>query len=250
MGKAVTRKRAQGISDGASAPTSCHRGPVPRPPSLISSQGSDMPETYGWLRHVLDEQGISWHRDCDLSDDISIQEHALSAAAPRGFGGRATAPIDLRAALAPTTNPHLAARRVALDLASHIQRALVTQPGFAPQPHVAQLPGAEEPPKAPNRLPVGYDRRHSTGATGSAVLDHHGPRPEPVQTRRRALSAPRSSRGRSRSRIRTGPGCPRRLHDGIGLRLRRAHLGSVSDFLSTHGLADPGCWPYHTDDAA
>ncbi|MGZ4603662.1 MAG: hypothetical protein ACXV0U_08695, partial [Kineosporiaceae bacterium] len=27
------------------------------------------------------------------------------------------------------------------------------------------------------------------------------------------------------------------------------NLGSVSTFLSTHGLADPGCWPYHTDNA-
>ena len=210
-----------------------------------------MPETYGWLRHVLDEQGISWHRD-DLSDDISIQEHALGGSAEGIPAAAAIGPIDLRAALAPTTNPHLAARRVALDLASDIERALVTQPGFAPQPHVAQLPGAEEPPEgaeppAGGVRPAALDWRNRFGGNWITTVRDQNPCNSCWAFVGTALvEGMLKIEDTYWARLSEGD-----LHDGIGLRCADGNnLGSVSDFLSTHGLADPGCWPYHTDDAA
>jgi hypothetical protein len=40
------------------------------------------------------------------------------------------------------------------------------------------------------------------------------------------------------------------VHDGVGSPCANGNnMGTVSDWFRDHGLADPGCWPYHQDNA-
>ena len=201
-----------------------------------------MAQTYGWLRQALREQGITLERP-DSDDDRQIREHSLGGI-PEGIPrAEEVGRIDLARALPPTGNPQLAARRVAAGLASDADRALAH--AARQEAHAGEPQGAA-PPSGGTR-PAALDWRNRWGANWITTVRDQNPcgscwafagtaLVESMLKIEHALWA----------RLSEGD-----LHDGIGLKCADGNnLGSVSDFLSNHGLADPGCWPYHTDDAA
>lgn len=207
-----------------------------------------MPGTYGWLRQLLVNQGIEVR--AEMPDDARIPEHPLGGSTEGLPTAASIGLLELRAALAPTSNVDLAARRVSLGLASTVETSLVSEPGFVPQRSAGSegaVPGTDagQPPTGGIR-PAALDWRNRFGSNWITTVRDQNPCSSCWAFTGTALvEAMVRIEHTYWARLSEGD-----LHDGVGLRCADGNnLSSVSGFLSTNGLADPGCWPYRTDDA-
>jgi hypothetical protein len=188
------------------------------------------PRNIGWLRQVLAAQGVTLR--ADLPDHQVITQHPLGADETRPPVASTIGRIDLARVLLPTANPQLVTRRLALGL--HV---------------VADQPEGEgaEPPAGGGARASAVDWRNRFGGNWITSIRDQNPCSSCWAFAGTALvEAMLKIEHAYWTRLSEGD-----LHDGVGSRCADGNnLGNVSTFLSNHGLADPGCWPYHTDDAA
>jgi Papain family cysteine protease len=197
-----------------------------------------MAETYGWLRRVLADQGIQIG-ELDRADDEPIVEHALGATTPGPeLLASRIGTIDLAAAMSPTGHPALARRRMALGLASDLDRQVAAQ---APE----RAAGAQPPAAAAH--PAALDWRNRFGRSWITTVRDQNPCEACWAFASTALVESALTIEHSyRARLSEGD-----LHDGMGSKCAWSNnLVDAFKHLATHGLADPGCWPWRTDDAA
>jgi Papain family cysteine protease len=190
-------------------------------------------KTYGWLRSLLADQGIQLDRPA-ADDDTIIVEHALGGRADPDKLASVVGRIDLAAALQPTGNPELARRRVALGLASMVDREIAA----------AAVGATSEPPAGGH--PAGLDWRNRFGGNWITTVRDQNPCNSCWAFAGTALVESMVKIEHAYwTRLSEGD-----LHDGIGAKCAdENNLGNVSSFLAANGLADRGCWPWHTDDA-
>lgn len=196
-----------------------------------------MAQTYGWLRSVLATQGIRFARP-DLRDDVLIAEHPLGARPDDERLASRIGRIDLATALRPTGHPELARRRIALGLGTSLDREV-----SASHPTAGR---AATPPTAGTRA-AAVDWRNRFGRNWVSTVRDQNPCQSCWAFAGTALVESMLKIEHAYwARLSEGD-----LHDGIGSRCAdQNNLGNVSTFLAGHGLADPGCWPWRTDDAA
>jgi hypothetical protein len=196
-----------------------------------------MAETYGWLRRVLVDQGISIE-EIDRPDDEPIVEHALGAIPEQELLASRIGTIDLAAAINPIGHPALARRRMALGVASDLDRQVAA---IAP----AAVEGGQPP--AGGTHPAALDWRNRFGRNWITTVRDQNPCSSCWAFAGTALvESMLTIEHAYRARLSEGD-----LHDGVGSKCADGNnLGNVSNFLSSHGLADPGCWPWRSDDAA
>lgn len=196
-----------------------------------------MAQTYGWLREILAEQGVQLDRS-DLPDDRTITEHALGAIAEPERLAAQQAPLDLSRAVRPTSHPELARRRVALGLASAHDREIAS---------IGQVSDAAVAPPAAGTHAATVDWRNRFGASWITTVRDQNPCNACWAFAGTALVESMLKIEHAYwARLSEGD-----LHDGLGSKCGdENNLGNVSTFLAAHGLADPGCWPWRTDDAA
>jgi Papain family cysteine protease len=185
-----------------------------------------MAETYGWLRQLLADQGIELPRT-GLADSRPIREHSLGGETDGLPLASEVGRVDLPAAMSATANPHLAERRSATGLLAEAD------------------PGTRDA-LAGGVRPAALDWRDRFGRNWISTVRDQNPCGSCWAFAGTALvEAMLMIEHNYRARLSEGD-----LHDGIGLKCADGNnLGSVSKFLSVSGLADTGCWPYHTDNA-
>jgi len=199
-----------------------------------------MAQTYGWLRGLLAEQGVELER-ADVSDDTPIIEHPLGALPDRDRLASDIGSIQLMDSIRPASHPELARRRIALGLASEADRELAAR-----FPELSPVAGAGGQPPAGGGHPTAVDWRNRFGRNWITTIRDQNPCEACWAFAGTALVEAMLKIEHSYwARLSEGD-----LHDGLGARCAdQGNLGNVSTFLSSHGLADPGCWPWHTDDA-
>jgi hypothetical protein len=225
-----------------------------------------MPKTYGWLADQLAAKGI--RARLEEEHHVFLPRHPLGAELDGLQVATEVAAVDFRAVLAPTSNPHLVARRVELGLERplppivegqppierrfertpqerlqprrdpHLERRL--RPQDAPEP---EPPVAPEPPAGGTASVV--DWRNRWGSNWVTTVRDQNPCSSCWAFAGTALvEAMLRVETSYWARLSEGD-----LHDGVGSHCADGNnLGNVDSFLSANGLADPGCWPYRTDD--
>ena len=218
-----------------------------------------MPMTIGELRAALKAEGVAWRPDEALADHEPIARRALGADAPIEPSNEP--PFDLRR-LGPGGNPFLSVRRADLGLVTTEQLLTVI-----PDDEIARLRKAmvQRPPKGRPRT---KDPAQMEGGGGTP---RGGAHPASVDWRNRFgrnwVTTIRDQDGCNACWAFTGTALVEAMtviehatwtlrsegdvHDGIGKHCADlGNLGEVSNFIANHGLADPGSWPFRTDDAA
>jgi hypothetical protein len=192
-----------------------------------------MANTFGWLRQILTDQGITYRTDRE--DDELIPEHALGgdwSGLPRASE---VGQLDLRAMLPPANMPELAVRRVATGLA----RSGDLNAALAESVH----PQAADALAAARQAEVDWRNRFGRNWI-TTVRDQDGCGACWAFAATALVEAMVKVEHAYWVRLSEGD-----LHDGMGARCADGNnLSAVSDWLAIHGLADPGCWPWTTDD--
>ena len=194
-----------------------------------------MAQNYGWLRGILADQGIDTHRIV-LPNARRLRQHPLGGDPDDIPLAETTGRIDLRARLLPTGNPFLLQRRSGAGLLAAGESVSDTPGGRA----------ADQPPDGGAR-PTALDWRNRWGRNWITTVRDQNPCSSCWAFTGTALvEAMLKIEHAYWARLSEGD-----LHDGVGSRCADGNnLGNVEKFLSEKGLADPGCWPYHTDNAA
>jgi C1A family cysteine protease len=196
--------------------------------------------TYGEIRRALSESEARWQTDPGPGDDQQVTEHALGVPSDAQLVPAAeVAPVDLAAIVAehPTANPFLDARRAALGLP-----ARTTEHAAAVVAAAADQVG---PPEAGFAAAVDWRNRFGTNwVTGVRDQDPCGS----------CVSFGTTCVIESRVRIEHAVWTIRSegdAHDGLGLHCADGSWpNTYFDWIKAHGICDPGCWPYRTDNPA
>jgi papain like protease len=196
--------------------------------------------TYGEVRTALRETRARWQADPRPADAEQVPVHPLGVGDPERLVRAADAePVDLVRELAgqPTANPYLAARRAALGLP-----AGPTSTDPAVTRHLRPATGTTEA-----GLSTAVDWRNRWGWPWVTGVRDQGPCGA-------CVSFGTTAAIESRVRIEHAVWTVRSegdAHDGLGLHCADGSWpNTYLDWIKAHGIADPGCWPYHTDDAA
>ncbi|QKV95169.1 peptidase C1A [Streptomyces sp. NA02950] len=195
--------------------------------------------TYGEIRTALHRGEARWNVNEGAGDEAQVPVYALGVPSDEHLVPAAEAPpVDLAALLRqnPTTNQMLAARRAALGLPSGplavdqnlIARAApqngVDEAGFSAQVDWRNRWGTNWVTQVRDQNPCG-----SCVAFGTTAV---------VESRVRIEHAVWTVRSEGDT------------HDGQGLRCADGSWpNTYFDWIKGHGIADPACWPYHTDNA-
>lgn len=192
-----------------------------------------MAKTFQWLSERLAAQGINVR--LPAAPQATLIAHALGGRPDNLPTAISIGRIDLAKVLAPTSNSFVNDRRIALRLLPPPILAPGAAPGGAP---VSQPPAGG--------VPVSLDWRNRFGANWiTTVRDQGGCGSCWAFTGTALVEAMLRIETGYWARLSEGD-----LHDGVGSKCADGNnLGAVSDFLAGKGLADPGCWPYHQDDA-
>jgi C1A family cysteine protease len=193
--------------------------------------------TYGEIRRALSESEARWQTDPGPADDQQVFEHALGVPSDEQLVRAAeVAPIDLAAIVAehPTANPFLDARRAVLGLP-----ARSTEHAPAVLAAAADQIGTEE---AGFAAAVDWRNRFGTNwVTGVRDQDPCGS----------CVSFGTTCVIESRVRIEHAVWTIRSegdAHDGLGLHCADGSWpDTYFDWIKAHGICDPQCWPYRTD---
>lgn len=195
--------------------------------------------TYGEIRRAVRDADARWQVHPAAADDERVPEHPLGIANPERLArAENAAPVDLSRVLAglPTANAFVAARRAALGLPS----------GPIPTDPVV----AERARPATGTVTAGLsavvDWRNRWGWPWVTTVRDQGPCGSCVSFGTTAVIE-------SRARIEHAAWTHRSegdAHDGLGLHCADGSWpNTYLDWIQQHGIADPACWPYHTDDA-
>jgi Papain family cysteine protease len=195
--------------------------------------------TYGEIRSALQASEARWQVDESANDDTRVKRYPLGVPSEEHLVPAAeVAQLDLAGLLErhPTTNHLLAARRAALGLpggALEIGEELIAQ--AAPQTGVDEA-----------GLSTQVDWRNRWGTNWVTQVRDQNPCGSCVAFGTTAVVE-------SRVRIEHAVWCVRSegdTHDGLGLHCADGSWpNTYLDWIKAHGIADPGCWPYHTDNA-
>ncbi|MFE0510030.1 C1 family peptidase [Streptomyces sp. NPDC058964] len=196
--------------------------------------------TYGEVRRALGGPEVRWHTDARPDDAEQVPVHPLGVPSEAQLVPAAVVPqIDLAGLLEehPTANHFLAARRAALGLPTGplaVDDELMAR--AAPQSGVDEA-----------GLSLQLDWRNRWGLNWvTQVRDQ-----DPCQS---CVAFGTTAVVESRVRIEHAVWCVRSegdSHDGLGLHCADGSWpNTYFDWIKAHGLADPGCWPYRTDNAA
>lgn len=219
-----------------------------------------MPLTFGQLGAILEREGRLWHTPPLARPDQLIEEHRLGGD-PRNLPRAADAPrLELRAMLQLTANPFLAARRVELGIAGRdlalesfnpqLLRRLGLEAALAePQPprgaRAPRATGAAPPPPSGGAPATAVDWRHRWGRNWiTTIRDQDGCASCWAFAGVALIEAMVKIEHAMWTRLSEGD-----VHKGVGSPCANGNnMGTVSNFFRDHGIADPACFPYHTDD--
>jgi len=205
-----------------------------------------MAKTYGWLAEQLAAKGISVA--LEEQHDVRLPRHPLGAELDGLRLAADVAALDFETVLAPTSNPLVIARRVELGLQRPLPSVVEGLPPIERPLRPFDVP-EPEPPASPTPPAGGtatlVDWRSRWGSNWVTTVRDQNPCSSCWAFAGTALVEAMVRVETSYwTRLSEGD-----LHDGVGSHCADGNnLGSVDDFLSAHGLADPGCWPYRTDD--
>lgn len=196
--------------------------------------------TYGEIRRALTESQARWQTDPGPGDDQQVVAHPLGVPSDEHLTPAAEAePVDLPAIIAenPTANPFLDARRAALGLPTRTQ-----------QHAAAVLAAAVDQTAAPGAGFAGIvDWRNRFGTNWVTGVRDQDPCGSCVAF---GTTAVIESRVRIEHAVWTirSEGDP---HDGLGLHCADGSWpNTYLDWIKAHGICDPQCWPYRTDNPA
>ncbi|HEY1428154.1 MAG TPA: C1 family peptidase, partial [Candidatus Tumulicola sp.] len=199
--------------------------------------------TAGALRQLLASQGNAWQIDSNLKDGDVIQTHPLGGDLTKAIKIDAVPRIDVTAHFkAETANPFL--------------RQLRVDRGFL-APIKLQAPGGPAQPAGGPAQPAGGPGQPAGGPSHAASVDWRNRFGWPWITKIKDQDPCEScwvfsavGTVEAMSRIEHAVWSLRSegdVHDGLGAQCSTLGWPTTAfDWMKAHGVADPGCWPYET----
>lgn len=208
-----------------------------------------MPKDIAWLKQLLAAQGVEYRGP--LLDHEQLPAYSLGGEVHDLPLAVDVARLDLSQVLAPTSNPLLVARRDALGIRVRNEARVRVEP-FQPRTLRVLRPDFQITPKGQQLPPEGgaagaVDWRWRWNRNWITTVRDQNPCGACWAFAGTALvEAMLKIESSYWARLSEGD-----VHDGMGSPCANGNnLSNVSAWLSAHGLADPGCWPWHTDNAA